>query len=395
MTEAATASTGTDPARPGPLPPEPLRGVGGLLLAAFLAACAPEVYRDDVGRFAGGVTAATDTFALLQSEDLARQQAEFQDEIVTRHAAVGLTDACQDLLLKLQGDAACLADWAAFRRGVRERPACPEPEGFYTLPPDAGASCRLGAESGSGFRPAGPEPALAYPLLGELNRRLQAYATGLAEITAADDGAALTSAVGDARDALVRVDQRVGEVSGRPATANLAVGPVADLLGSALTTALEARRYQALRTIVTRADPVVRDAAMLLSRAAMPLLVRARLRPAQEALQNAAERARRSGPNDPEYSGRVAAAAQALAFYRAQLAADPSAVFAAMADAHAKLAAAINDPRTQFEAMRSAVGDFAAKAKAAYEAVKAQREAGNPAAVPADVTGFTLGAGPS
>jgi hypothetical protein len=358
---------------------------------AFLAACAPEVYREDVGRFATGVTAATDTFALLQAEDLARQQAELQDEIIHKRAPVGLTDACQDLLQKLQGDAKCLADWAAFRRGVRPQPTCPEPEGFYSLPPDAGAQCRLGIESGSGFRPAAPEPALAYPVLGELNRQLQAYASGLGEITAADDSEALTSALGDARDALVRIDQRIGEATARPVTANLAVGPVADLVGSALSATLEARRYQALKAIVNKADPTVREAGMLLSRAAMPLLVRARLRPAQEALQNAAERARQSGAGDVDYPARVAAAAQALANYRALLAADPSGVFAAMADAHAKLVAAINDPRTQFEAMKSAVNDFAAKAKAAYEAIKAQPGAGYPAAA----SGAALEAGSS
>jgi hypothetical protein len=197
-----------------PLPPA---ATVACLLSAIttLAACSPEVYQADVGHFAAGVTAASETFATLQDEDLQRQVAEVQEEIVARRAVAGLTDDCEELGLKLQKDSQCLAEWAAFRPGERAQPACPEVKGFYALPTDAGARCQLGIESGSGFVPALPQPRPAYPVLGQINRQLEAYAEGLAEITAAEDGQALKAALGDARDALVRLDERVGTASGR------------------------------------------------------------------------------------------------------------------------------------------------------------------------------------
>lgn len=49
------------------------RNASGAFLLALLMACSPQVYREDVGRFSVGVTAATEAFALLQLEDLKRQ----------------------------------------------------------------------------------------------------------------------------------------------------------------------------------------------------------------------------------------------------------------------------------------------------------------------------------
>jgi hypothetical protein len=229
------------------------------------------------------------------------------------------------------------------------------------------SECELGTFQNNIFR--------AYPTAGaedsQNHRRLAdalaAYAAQLGEIVSSEDAAQLDAATADAGAAIKSLQSRI--VAANPAgEPPLDIGPIADLIGGGLRAGLEARRYQELKRVAEKADPIVQQASAQLSTYATQLYAINIVMPSLEGAENAALRAT---PNPPEtFQARVETAALRKREYDAVTEVEPSQVFKAIADAHHELVSALNDPSRQYEALRASVASLKEKVKALAAVLK-------------------------
>jgi hypothetical protein len=203
-----------------------------------------------------------------------------------------------------------------------------------------------------------------------IGAKLRDYAAALNEMATSNDGDTLQSAVGKAKTTMESLAHRIQETA-KSDVRLAAMGPVSDLLGASLVWALEHRRYEAMKRVVERADPVVTQAAQMLSRASVVLLI-PRLREAANAVNDAIAAVNRASEN--EFGGRLRKTRAAVDDYLGLYAADPAASFQAMAIAHQTLKEALGDAKRGFDALKSATEDFAEKAEAAYKVFARPKE---------------------
>jgi hypothetical protein len=206
-----------------------------------------------------------------------------------------------------------------------------------------------------------------------IGAKLRDYAAALNELATSKDGEALQSAVGKAKATMESLADRLQATTKTDFTRE-AMGPLSDLIGTSLVWALEYRRYEAMKRVVERADPIVTQAAQLMSRASVVLLI-PRLRAAANAVTDAIAEA--NGASEKEFVGRLGQARAAVEDYLGLYTADPAASFQAMATAHQKLKEALGDVNRGLGALKSATADFAEKAEAAYKVFAAPKEKGN------------------
>ena len=201
---------------------------------------------------------------------------------------------------------------------------------------------------------------------------LKGYAAELVAIADAADRDALQESVGKAKDQVVKLGTRIDALDGKTSPFVSTIGPVADLVGAALIATLEQRRYKALVEVTKGADPVVTKAAMILSNVSMPMTA--------IELQEAGRAYLRSMPdpgNPPQgtvaWTQAYVNARKARENYLALYSTSPTSVFKAMAEAHHQLTLALADPKRQYEAVASAIEDFADKSRAAVDAFEKAR----------------------
>ncbi len=354
-------------------------------VAVLLTACATDVYRNDIATFKKSTDDAIDAFESLRTQVQAQTAQDLETSLAEEGVRVGLVGDCTAVVTdRLQRDSSCLARWASYRAslGDAEQPSCIEPARdlatgaptFYNLSEIAsveGDLCRLGRLDGDTVHPDQLLAAGVLETTAQLGEKLKQYAAALGTLANAEDTQALRSAAGDATTALEGLADRVETLTREQIPGRQAIRPVGELIGSALVTTLEARRYAALRSIVGSADPVVENAAAILSRNSMPLMI-PRLRKAGDDFVDSVN-AFNEQPKGAAWSAAMASAREAQETYLVLYQAHPATAFQAMAVAHAALRNALNDPSRQFDAMKSAISDFATKARSAHAAFVAAK----------------------
>jgi hypothetical protein len=195
---------------------------------------------------------------------------------------------------------------------------------------------------------------------------LRAYGDSLAAIADAADRDALQSSLGEAKLAINGLAARVDELTGSEDQAlAVRVGLVSDLVGPALVASLDYRRYKALQRVTSAANPAIQQAAMLLSQVSMPMVALELQHAGRDFLKTVADTNDR--PRNQAWHDAYAKARKARETYLDLFSTSPTPVFKAMADAHADLTEALQDPKRHYDALQESLREFVAKADAAYE----------------------------
>ena len=359
--------------------------------ALAVAACTPTVFKGDIATFGKGVDETATAFVGLHERMLAKYKSDRMQDFADANTVIGVSDTCTGVVTEgqLPKDTRCLAQWAAYRaapEGTRgPKPACPGASdsvrggnfAFYDLAglgEKEAMTCRLGVMTPDGSIDPAPfdDAEVLLTNAPKLIPALKGYAAGLVAIADAADRDALQESVGRAKEQLVKLGTRVDGLDGKTSPYISTIGPVADLVGAVLVATLEQRRYKALVEVTRGADPVVTKAAMILSNISMPMTA--------IELQEAGRTYLGSMPspgNPPQgtaaWTQAYVNARKARENYLAIYATSPTSAFKAMADAHHQLTLALADPKRQYEAVASAIEDFADKARAAADAVEKAR----------------------
>lgn len=303
-----------------------LRALWQCSLTVFLGGCSPYVYKTEINGFASGVDALASAYASglksTTSERLERQRWQWG----TSRARLALTPGC-----------------------------VPQPGGTT----DAAASCAL---QEVGKIPSAPskteqQAGAAVPIV----RALREYANGLAAVANAEDQQVLEAAQMQFRNA---VQDLVKQQDPKLAAS---LGPAADLFWALTTAALNARRYEILRSGVTVAqDPVTQ-----LGRAMGDTLDAIRTARANELRLTADFLTAELGPgvDRAEYVSRLTLIETKVNALETLRRSDPRQAVRVMVAAHETLKRALNDDARQAEAVVASVRLFMDKARAARDAL--------------------------
>ena len=238
--------------------------------------------------------------------------------------------------------------------------------GPINIPPQCGTS-QLKDSRGRRFPPciataqADNEPInpAAFELAPEKRRQMAAlvqYAGGLAAVTDARDSQALA----DATDALAGAALVLAVSTGMPQAA--AVPVVVGAVGTMARIALDAERMAVLRRTVSRVDGAVATVAIGLGTYLTAVQnERLRIRNLDDRFRGD-EVARRAEPAAGR-AARIAVIQERLAVADALREADPKGTADAIRDAHAKLAAAAEDPAANAASFAAAVSELAEQAR--------------------------------
>ena len=340
-------------------------------LAAVLlsAACTPTVYKPDVERLSSGIDSATKSFGTLvvnnATQDISDRNKVFIADKTTRLA---LDPKCTDIESFIRKQNECLKSWSLFRQdpATAAKPSCPEPVPFAPIPSEL-RQCGIGKQQNDGFVSVPLATAKDAQNHLRLAEALASYAVQLDAIVSASDGEQLVAATADAGAAAQSLRDKL--VAADPNAKPLNIGPIADFIGTGLLFVLEARRFEILKNVVGRADPVVQQSSGQLSIFANQLYYINELLPAFAAYEKAVQR----GIPDPSgtFPARLDEATAKEQAYAAALAITPGDVFKAVADAHRDLVVALNDPSRQIDALKKSIITLSTKAKALADVLKA------------------------
>jgi hypothetical protein len=342
----------------------------GLLLV--ISACSPVVYKKDVDLFSQSVKNATSAFERLRQESIERDRQALEKNLIKVLADIDVSDTCSEIVTELQKQARCFDEWARYRADRGEKPGwCDEPIGFYELPVTRVRECQLGLASSKGqIDPSMLKAETVLKQTAVMANKLSDYASALSEIANSKDVEGLRSALGDAKTSITGVASHYKELTEEEVPGAQAIGPITELIGAVAVTALEWKRFNAMKAIVNKADPVVTAAAKRLSINVMPLVLKVRIRPAQERLQKAAEEFNPAFLTKENYQTKLKEIREAYAKYIQEFENDASGTFKLMAIAHTALKDALKDPKTQHETMEVAIKVFSKKAKAVYDTLE-------------------------
>ena len=356
----------------------------------LVSACSPYVYKDDIATFSKGVDDTADAFDALHAKALEKYKTLKFEEFADNKDVIGVSPDCTEAVVQgqLVKDTSCLAAWAAYRAAPEgkkpSKPACTGASesirgGEYVFY-DLGAVgereaviCKIGIRTRNGIDTAAiDDTEVLLTNAPKLLPALKGYAAALAGIADAQDRAALQESIGKAKDQVTKLATRIDNLDGKSSPFVSTIGPVADLVGTALVAILDQRRYRALAEVTANADPIVTKAAMLLSNVAMPMTALA-LQDAGTAYLESFPDPRKPAKDADAWAVAYGKTRAARERYVSIFATSPTSVFKAMADAHHALTLALADPSRQYESVVAAISDFADKAKAAQDAFEKAR----------------------
>jgi hypothetical protein len=339
---------------------------------ALVVACTPTVYKPEVEKFSTDVGVASSSFDELVDTNIEQDFKDRNTELVAANNRLVLSDSCIRMEQHISTQNECLASWSLHRQNPSTpEPACAEPEPFAPLIPDELRDCELGSLQNGGFQASPIASATDSANHKRLADALAAYASQLGAMVSSTDAEQLDAATVDAGAALKSLQSKI--VAADPTSEPpLDIGPIVGLVGAGLRAGLEARRFQQLKRITEKADPIVQQASGRLSIYATQLYA---INVVEPSLKEADAAALRAVPNPPEtFPARVDAAALRKREYDAVVAVEPSQVFGAVANAHHELVLALNDPSRQYEALRAAVANLTEKVNALAAALKKPEE---------------------
>lgn len=337
-----------------------------LVAAVLLGACTPTIYKPDVERISAAIGSATDSFKLLVAENSAHDLADRNKVFVSSQTRLALDPSCARIVAFMEDQNSCLTSWSQFRQNpLLLRPICAEPVPFAPIPAEL-KRCEIGRMEGGVFVPVPVATARDSQNHLRLAESQASYAAQLDAIVSATDGDQLEAAAADAGAAAQSLQNQLS--SANPKAKTVDIGPIASFVGAGLRFALEAKRFSVLRNVAEKADPVVQQASGQLSIYANQLYYINELQPAFASFDNAVLRA--VPKPSATFPARVQEAAVQEQAYAAALAATPSEVFKAVADAHHNLVAALNDPSRQIDSLKQSIATLSAKAKALAAVLK-------------------------
>ena len=301
-----------------------------------LGGCAASPPDAAYGAFERGVREAA---ALSRAQIEYRTDEAWRAEDVRLHAAgagIALGAECYAPLRRLQRASACAAGWVAHEQRGTAAPACErptEPLTLSALPDSDGDGCALEVWRGDAAAPlAAPEVPLAAATA--LTDALADYASALATLADARDIAGIEAAITRTERTLGGLSAEVETLTGSQASRR--AGPASGLVLNLGSLAIDTRRRAALDRLATRADPLVRDAALTLSYLLTPAYLD-RLGELAERLDAALDDTRLAADDAAKFHRAMTRARRARARYAALAAAPPGLAMQAMADAHGAL----------------------------------------------------------
>ena len=298
----------------------PARVIACSASLALVASCSPYVYKSEIDGFATGVkdlaTAYNDGRAYVASRDLEDLDAKWAQN----RAPLTIT-ACE-----FRDTGAPVNVECALHQVAQPVPS-PSP-------------------LGSAVRDAAP-----------IVRALSDYSSALAAVTNAADRESLTAAQTKFKTA---VQGLASEAAGKAVPA---VGPAVDLLNALTAAFLDQQRYEILRSGVSTArEPVAILGKTLAGTLGGIWMVRA------NELRDAANAEVRNLGTGADYPARLKRAREKVTALETLRSKNPAIAATDMVAAHDALAKALTDDSRQVEAVATAVGTFAAQAKAVKDA---------------------------
>jgi hypothetical protein len=331
-------------------------------IVIVVSSCTSTVYKPEVDKFSKGVVSASASFDQLVAANVAQDFKDRNAVLVASNKQLLLSDSCDALRQHIREQNECLASWSLHRQDPSSaKPTCNEPKPFAPLIPAESSDCELGTFQNNTFRAFPTASAEDSKNHRRLADALTVYAAQLGDIVSSKDAEELDAATADAGMAVKSLHSQIvpADPTAKPP---LDIGPIADLIGAGLRAGLEAKRFQQLKRVAEKADPIVQQASARLSTYATQLYAINIIQPSLTAADNAAIRA---DPNPPEtFPARVETAALRKREYDAVVAVEPSQVFKAVSDAHQELVHALNNPSRQYEALRTAVANLTEKVNA-------------------------------
>lgn len=351
-------------------------------VCCVLTACSATPYKQEVCIFSTSVQTAVDSFETLRTTQQQAITADLHQRLAASGATVATGIDCTAFITdRLQKDARCMAQWSVFRAagGKLPTPSCTEPAfdlKTQTFKPYDFAQygkaeikeCALGILEDNEVRPELLNADTLLTNTSGLGQGLKSYAQALEKLVDAKDVDELRSAVGDAKIAVEGLSGETEKATGAKVPRKEAIGPIADLVGSSLTSALEAKRYAALKTITNKAHPVIDQAGAILSRTSMVLMIPGLRSTGTDYLK--ATEAFNDLPKDDAWQSALQTARSTQAKYFERVNANPSTTFVAMTKTHAALVEGLDDPKRGFETLKLALKDFSSKAKAVSKTLK-------------------------
>ena len=339
----------------------------GLLVIVF-AGCTPTVYKSDVEKFSSDIGSATSLFNQLIDNNISRDSADRNSLLVAGNQRLALNNACVDIERYIEDQSECLRDWSLYRQYQSvPKPTCSESDAFSPLP-DALKKCEIGFMQNSTLVEAPAVTVADSQNHRRLADALARYATQLGAIVSAQDREDLDGATAEATVAAQSLRDKL--LAANPsADPPPDLGPIASFFGTGLRIALEARRFNLLKDVAVRADPIVADVSGRLSTYANQLYYINELEAAFKAADAAALRA--VPEPSSTFPARVEEATRLHRVYMTKLSVTPGEVFKAVAHAHHALVAALKNPTRQYIALKQSVTELAEKAKALKDALEA------------------------
>ena len=318
---------------------------------AFLAvSCSPYVYKEEVNRFSDGVEQAVNLFEDQRQARHNKAVADLEKRILGAQWRLSVTVGCTDLLQQLDG---------AVNSGDFRPPLT-----------DQVQACVIGRVKNETVSPEELRVDLTLPNLAALGTELKNYAKSLTEIVNAGDEHALRQSSANLRNRVAELLKAVETATSSETGLGTPIATLTGFLEEIGVAALNQMRYNALRTAVNQADPLIQRAAEVLGETFARWNLQ-RLRKAFRAMESAADAVR---PQDDKQ--KYAAAKQALeqryADFVLLVKGKGIGLFAAMATAHGKLKQALADPsdERQIAAVIKSVQTFYDSAKKARTALE-------------------------
>jgi hypothetical protein len=358
------------------------------LLGSTIAACSPYVYKEEVGKFQSGVE---------QSSKMLDSQKEFLEKRsleITRNALIAKGSP------RLQVSDKCIEAITCLRAIVfntRLGKACPHqfiPADTTGRSPEVGNqdpyeivykaaldSCFL-TEEGKGLKLENPAQ---LPALTEVVDALRDYASALAGIVDAKDKESLADSASKACSstqqlfsAATSVEFGKSKISEETKTQQKerldkesnAIASICGLVTQIGTGILDRRRLEVLSRVVSKGDKNVHVLATYLASESRYIYSLVLTNELEVLVDSTGATAGLKGKNKQYWASIDSAISEKNKLVEI-LKNNPAEVFLNMADAHQKLAEAVNDPKTQLQAAIESLGKFNKAAKDAHAAMKA------------------------
>lgn len=353
----------------------------------LMTACSPYIYKEEVGKFQGGVEQATQMIN-SQKEFLSKRSLVINrsDLISNGSPRLVVSDKCADAIICMEAISysSRLASSACVNQFRESNSNKADSEALYKAVYKAAVdSCGINAKGGLKV-----EISTQLPMQQKVLTVLSSYSNALAGIVDAKDTKTLSESASKACSSMQKLystalsvafndneksEEEKVKGSERLEKEGKAITAVCGLVTEIGASILDHQRLKVLTRVVNEGDSRVSLLATYLaneSRKINSMILRNEL----ELLDDSVGATVELQGKDNEYLASIDSAVSQKNKFMGVLKANPEAVFLSMAEAHKKLKYAVNDPKTQLYTAIESIERFNQVAKEANEAIKALSE---------------------